>query len=171
MWSLSFWPRFATKIKEETFIPTSQRSRDGQLGWRLEARQWLVQQAIPHLHADNPEGTTGERDRILETGFRGGGKDLEISLFFDPYCPQVSYTFAAVHNPFPWHKRSMNSWLYYDGFVEALRAPSFQTGTFSINKTFLTPNSDFLNIGLFLNFWLHETWFGNKSARWFPYLI
>ena len=37
-----------------------------------QARQWLVEQAVPHLHADKLGGTTGERDRPRNAGFQPG---------------------------------------------------------------------------------------------------
>ena len=40
------WKSDSQGVKEETFIPTSRRGRDGQWGWRgLEARQWLEDRA------------------------------------------------------------------------------------------------------------------------------
>ena len=58
-------------VKEETFIQTSRRGRDGQLGVERmlgkawgggpgQARRWLVDQVVPHLHADKLVVTTGE---------------------------------------------------------------------------------------------------------------
>ena len=67
--------------KEETFIQTGRRGGDGQPGQRgLTARQWLVDwarhwladQAVPHLRADKPGGTTGEQDRPHNPGFQRG---------------------------------------------------------------------------------------------------
>ena len=53
-----------TKVKEETFIQTGRRSRDKKPGWRkLIASWWLEDWAVPHLPADKPGGTTGERER------------------------------------------------------------------------------------------------------------
>ena len=42
--------------------------------WHLvdQARQWQVEQAVPHLYADKSGGTTGERDRLLNPGFQHG---------------------------------------------------------------------------------------------------
>ena len=34
------------------------------------ARQWLADQAAPHLCVDNPGGTTGEQDRPCNPGFQ-----------------------------------------------------------------------------------------------------
>ena len=52
----------ATKVlKEETFIQVGRKGRDRQLGWTGHAvRQWLEDQAVPHLHAVNLRGTIGE---------------------------------------------------------------------------------------------------------------
>ena len=42
-------------------------------GWKTrQVRQWLADQAVPHLHADKPGGTTGERDRPHNPGFQHG---------------------------------------------------------------------------------------------------
>ena len=47
--------------KEETFIQTSRRGRDGQPGWKgLAARWWLADPAAPHLRTDKPGGMAGE---------------------------------------------------------------------------------------------------------------
>ena len=41
--------------------------------WRgLAARQQLEDQAVPHSHADNLGGTTGERDRLCNPGSSAG---------------------------------------------------------------------------------------------------
>ena len=59
------------ELKEETFIQTSRRGRDGKWGWRgLVARQWLEDQAVPYLHADKLGGTSGEQDRWCNPGFQ-----------------------------------------------------------------------------------------------------
>ena len=76
--------------KEETFIQTGRRGRDGQLGWRgLTARQWmadpvrwlqladptrwwLADPAAPHLHIDKPGGTAGEPSRPWNPGPQRG---------------------------------------------------------------------------------------------------
>ena len=48
-------------VKEETFIQTGRRGRDGQPGWRgLMARWWLAEQVVPHLCVDKLGGVTGE---------------------------------------------------------------------------------------------------------------
>ena len=58
-------------VKEETFIQTGRRGRDGQPGWRgLMARWWLAEQVVPHLCAHKQGGTTGERDRLCNAGFQ-----------------------------------------------------------------------------------------------------
>ena len=50
-------------VKEETFTQTGRRGGGRQLVWReLPARQRLVEQAVPHLHADKLGGITGDRD-------------------------------------------------------------------------------------------------------------
>ena len=36
------------------------------------SRQQLVDQAVPHLHADKPGGTTGEPDRLNNPGLQRG---------------------------------------------------------------------------------------------------
>ena len=56
--------------KEETFIQTGRRGGDGQLGkegswqgggwWTVWARKQLVEQAVPHMCADQPGGINGE---------------------------------------------------------------------------------------------------------------
>ena len=43
-------------------------------GW---TRWQLVDQAVPHLHADKPGGTTGERDRPHNLGFHYGKIKLQ----------------------------------------------------------------------------------------------
>ena len=41
--------------------------------WRIgQARQWLVEQVIPHLRGDKLGGTTGEQDRLCNPGFQCG---------------------------------------------------------------------------------------------------
>ena len=53
-----------SRVKEETFIQTGWRGRDGQSRWRgLVAKQRLAEREVPHLRADKPGGTTGEQDR------------------------------------------------------------------------------------------------------------
>ena len=37
-----------------------------------QARQWLVEQAVPHLHADKRGVKTGEQDRPCNPGFQHG---------------------------------------------------------------------------------------------------
>ena len=83
-------------VKEKTFIQTSRRGGDGQpggevsqqrSGWqtgqggnwltrwgsgRRPDRQWLQEQAVPHLCAEKQGGTTGEQDRLRNPGFQCG---------------------------------------------------------------------------------------------------
>ena len=67
------WKSDTQGVKEETFIQTDRRGRDGQPGWKgLVARRWLEDQAVPHLRADKPEGTTGEWDRPHSPGLQHG---------------------------------------------------------------------------------------------------
>ena len=63
------WKSNNQGVKEETFIQTSRRGRDGQSEWRgFTARQQLEDQAkwrlaelvVPHLCVDKLGGTTGE---------------------------------------------------------------------------------------------------------------
>ena len=66
-------------VKEETFIQTGGRGGDRQPGRELAgkaaaggpgwARQWLVEQVVPHLHADKPGGIAGEPDILSNPGF------------------------------------------------------------------------------------------------------
>ena len=45
---------------------------DSQQGgsWRTgQARQWLMEQLVPHLSVDKAGGTTGKQDRLLNPGF------------------------------------------------------------------------------------------------------
>ena len=56
--------------KEETFIQTGNKTRDGQPGRTgLMARWWLEDWVVPHLCADKPGGTTEEQDRLGNPGF------------------------------------------------------------------------------------------------------
>ena len=73
------WKSDNQGVKEETFIQTSRRDGDGQLGRSgLTARQqledratwWLADWAVPHSRADKPGGTTGEQDRPCNPGFQ-----------------------------------------------------------------------------------------------------
>ena len=58
------WKSDNQRVKEETFIQSDRRGRDCQPGRRgYGARQWLVDLAVPHLHADKLGGTTREKDR------------------------------------------------------------------------------------------------------------
>ena len=60
-------------VKEETFIQVGKRVGDRQPVWRdSAARQWLEDHVAPHLCADKPEGTTGERDRPCNPAFQWG---------------------------------------------------------------------------------------------------
>ena len=44
-------------------------------------RQWLTDQAVPHLCADKPGGRTGERDRLHNPGYQHGEiKPQNLSL-------------------------------------------------------------------------------------------
>ena len=55
------WKSDNQGVKEETFIQTGRRVRDGHPGQRgCRARGQLV---VPHLHVDKLGGTTGELDR------------------------------------------------------------------------------------------------------------
>ena len=62
----------ATKVlKEETFIQTSRRGRDGQLAGRvLPARQRLEDQVVPHLCVAKLGRIIGERDTPHNPGFQ-----------------------------------------------------------------------------------------------------
>ena len=56
----------------------SQGGEDEQQGgiWKIrQVSQHLVDQVVPHLHADKLGGTTGERDRLRNPGFQHGGKE------------------------------------------------------------------------------------------------
>ena len=61
---------------KETFTQTRRRGRYGQrgLGDKAGGSRWarrqLVDQAVPYSHADKPEGTTGEQDRLWNPGFQ-----------------------------------------------------------------------------------------------------
>lgn len=66
------------------------------------------------------------------------GTDLEVS------CSSLDSTSCAAPSPFPWHLRCSQ-----DEFEELFTASIFLIGVFLINKPFLTPNSDLLNIGRF----------------------
>ena len=66
-------------VKEETFIHTGRRGRDGQPGQTgLMVRQWLADPArwqladwaVPHSCVDKLGGRTGEGDRVHNTGFQ-----------------------------------------------------------------------------------------------------
>ena len=71
--NLTVWKSDNQGVKEEIFIQTGRRGRDGQLGWRgLTARQWLADGAVPHSSADKPGGTTGERDKPRNPGLQRG---------------------------------------------------------------------------------------------------
>ena len=53
----------------------SQGGKDTQLGggWRIGQARWqLVDQAVPHLRADKPGGTTGKQDRQCNPAFQSG---------------------------------------------------------------------------------------------------
>ena len=55
------WKSDNQGVKEETFIQTSRRGRDGQPGQRgLTARWQLPDQAVPRFHEDKLGETTGE---------------------------------------------------------------------------------------------------------------
>ena len=74
--------------KEETFIQTSRRGGDGQLGqrgllptqpdpetWRTgQAVRLLADPAAPHSHIDKPGGTKGERNRLQPRAPARGNK-------------------------------------------------------------------------------------------------
>ena len=76
---IELYGSLTTKELKKTFIQTSRRGGDGQLGQRrCWARQWLVEQAgeaaagglgSPTLGVDKPGGTTGQRDRPCNPGF------------------------------------------------------------------------------------------------------
>ena len=66
--------------KEEICIQTGREVERGSWGredaqqsggWRTWVdEEMLAERALPHLHADKLEGTTGEQDRPLNTGFQ-----------------------------------------------------------------------------------------------------
>ena len=78
------WKSDNQEVKKETFIQTvggvemgSQGEEDSrQSGRQLEdqVRWQLAKQVVPHLHADKPGGTNGERDRPHNPGFQHGEK-------------------------------------------------------------------------------------------------
>ena len=69
--SQTVWKSDNQGIKEETFIQTGRRGGDGQPRQRgYAARWWLVDQAVPYLHADKPGGATGEQDRQHNPSFQ-----------------------------------------------------------------------------------------------------
>ena len=54
---------------------TEGKAATGGQGWERwwltdQVRQWLVEWAVPHLHADKLGGTTGEPDRLHNPGFQ-----------------------------------------------------------------------------------------------------
>lgn len=121
--------------------------------------------------------------RSLKTGVRSAGVNgqstkrfIDFVLYFrsqhsssDPCgCPDIcgwpSITSFPINFSFPWNKRSLNTGLSEDGFEEPLRPPSSWAGTFLINKTFLPPNSDILNIVL-LKHQAHRLWIHNTVMR------
>ena len=67
------WKSDNQVVKEETFIQTCRRGSDRKPGCKGSAAQWrLADQAVPHLRADNPGGTTGEQDGPHNPGFQCG---------------------------------------------------------------------------------------------------
>ena len=69
------WKSNNQGVKEETFIQTGRRGGDGQPGQRgLVASQRLVDQVVPHLHADKLGGTIKEQDRPHNPGFQHSEK-------------------------------------------------------------------------------------------------
>ena len=46
---------------------THRKAVAGGLGW---ARRWIADWAVPHLPADKPGGTTGDRDKPRNPGFQ-----------------------------------------------------------------------------------------------------
>ena len=65
------WKSDNQGVKEETFIQTGRRGRDGQPGQRrCEAKQWLEDLGVLHSHAGKLGGTTGEQDRPHNPGFQ-----------------------------------------------------------------------------------------------------
>ena len=67
------WKFHNQGVRKETFTHTSRRGGDGQPGWRgLEARQWLAEQALPHLKADKlKEELEIERDYATQGSTAG----------------------------------------------------------------------------------------------------
>ena len=54
---------------------TCSKAAAGRLGWARQqftdwARWQLAEQAVPHLRADKPRGTTGEQDILCNLGFQ-----------------------------------------------------------------------------------------------------
>ena len=67
----SVWKSNNQGVNEETFIQTGRRGRDGQPVQKGHMARWqLEDQEVPHLHADKPGGTTGERDRLNNPGIQ-----------------------------------------------------------------------------------------------------
>ena len=65
------WKSDNQEVKEETFIQTSRKGGNRQLGQRGHvARWWLVEWAVLHLCVEKPGGTTGEKDRLCNPGFQ-----------------------------------------------------------------------------------------------------
>ena len=59
--NLTVWKSDNQGVKEETFIQTARRGREGQLGWRGCMARWRLEDgAVLHSCVDKPGGTTGE---------------------------------------------------------------------------------------------------------------
>ena len=68
------WKSDNQEVKEETFIQTSRKGGNRQLGQRGHvARWWLVEWAVLHLCAEKLGGTTGEQHRPHNPGFQCRG--------------------------------------------------------------------------------------------------
>ena len=76
----TLWKSNNQRVKEETVIQASRRGRDGQPGIEdLTARQHLAEQAVPHLHVDKPERTTGSETDCATQGSSIGKCSLKTS--------------------------------------------------------------------------------------------
>ena len=65
------WKSDNQGVKEETFIQTSRRGRDGTARRRgLVARRGLADPVAPHSHADKPGETKGEQSRLHNPGLQ-----------------------------------------------------------------------------------------------------
>ena len=77
--NLMVWRSDNQGVKEETFIQTGRKARDGQPVWedalqggrRGWARWCLAEWEVPHC-MDKEGGITGERDRLCHPGFQPG---------------------------------------------------------------------------------------------------